>query len=335
MSATVHAMAIGSMLSAFSAASAILGVDYVAWRRRRRTVERAFSRASTSFGTIPYLDLGLRDGPVVLLSPGGGAGPDLAYAFPWMVDAGFRVLSISRPGYYGVPIQPGQTLASHADLYAEVLASLQVGPVHVFGVSAGGPAALYYAARHPTRTLTLWSAVTGRYEPNRDAMDSPLGRLVLSPRGQAVLSWALSRAGRWFPRASMKAFLRTESDLTKGEIPAVIASTLASAAGLASFRALIDATTPMTELYPGMMDELEKMGRPWSPPWDRITMPVLAAASPIDKDVSADHLDSIRTHLPHAQIFEARAGGHFVWWGDDGKTLIDATLDHWNRCVPT
>jgi len=73
--------------------------DYLVWRRERRNVERTFATATTSFGRIPYLDLGPREGEPVLFSPGGGAGIDLVHAFPWLTAAAYRVISISRPGY--------------------------------------------------------------------------------------------------------------------------------------------------------------------------------------------------------------------------------------------
>jgi len=302
--------------------------DYLVWRRERRKVERTFSIAVTSFGRIPYLDIGRRDGEPVLFSPGGGAGIDLVHAFPWLTAAGFRVVSISRPGYYGVPIDARHDLESHADLYAEVIQQLHIDRVHVFGLSAGGPSALYYAAKYPTRSLTLWSAVTGPYQPNREAMESLLGRLVLSRHGQPIVSWALSRSAQWIPAATMATFLRTESTLGDDEIRSVVAATLAEPGARAEFRAFVDSTTPMTQLYPGMMDELEKMGRPWSAPLDRIEVPIFVAASPADKDVSADHLQRIKTACPHARRFERTAGGHLIWWGADGPALVQQTLRH-------
>jgi pimeloyl-ACP methyl ester carboxylesterase len=162
-----------ALVVAVGAAGSAVG-DFLAWRRARHRAERVFRWAPTSRGRVPYLDIGSRSGPVVLFSPGGGAGVDLVRAFPWLPGAGFRVLSVARPGYHGVPLSGADDPATHADLYAEVLAAAGVRqPVHAFGVSAGGPAAALYAARHPTRSLTLWSAVTGPYTPDREAWSPP------------------------------------------------------------------------------------------------------------------------------------------------------------------
>lgn len=306
-----------------------LAFDYARWMCRRREAERAFSRVGTSRGVVPYLDLGPRSAPVVLFCPGGGAGVDLVHAFPWLLEGRYRVLSISRPGYYGVPIQPQDDLRAHADLYAEVLGCLKIRePVHVFGISAGGPSALLYAARHPTRSLTLWCAITGPYRPNREAIESPLGRLVLSRRGQALISWILGRSAQLFPRSTMATFLQTESSLEKTQIRALVDHELASPRGRKAFRAFVESTTPMPKLYEGMMDEVAKMGEAWAVPWDAIDVPVLAASSPADTDVSPEHIARLKAALPQARVLEPRAGGHFVWWGHDGATVVSATLEH-------
>ncbi|MEM9452757.1 MAG: alpha/beta hydrolase [Myxococcota bacterium] len=314
---------------------ALLLADFLRWRRGRRAVQRSFQIARVRGFDIPYLVVGPPDGPPVLLSTGGGAGIDSVHAMPWLTDAGYRLIAICRPGYYGVPLEAAPSLRAQADLYAEVLCVLGVRePVHVFGVSAGGPTALHYAAKHPTRSLLLWCAVTGRYTPNQASMDSALGRLVLFTRGQALISWLLSRSARWIPRTTMATFLRTESTLGKPQIDAVVDQTLACAAHRRRFRTFVDSTTPMTELYPGMMDELHKMGEDWTADWARIRAPTLAVASAVDKDVGADHIERVARRLPSATILEVRAGGHLVWWGREGEGVIEASLRHLARYTP-
>lgn len=311
-----------------------LAVDYLRWQRGRRRVAQTFAETNTSFGAVSYLDLGPRDGEVVLFVPGGGTGIDLVYAMPWLLRAGYRVIAIHRPGYHGVPLGDGLGFEDHAALYAEVLGQLSVGPVHVFALSAGGPSALFFAARHPTRSLTLWSAVTGSYGPNLAATQSWLGRVILSGYGQGLSSWGLARAARWCPRLLVASFLRTESHLTEPQIAALATHVLATPEGQVEFRAFVDSTTPMSRLYPGMMAELANMGRPWVAPWGDIRVPVLAAGSPVDKDVPPEHLARIRAELPTARIIEVTGGGHFVWWGADGTRVITETLRHLAAATP-
>lgn len=319
------------MIVALTVVLAVLGAvsfDHVRWRRSRRDVEHSFPRMATSIGPVPYLDIGPRDGPPALVATGGGSGIDFLHSLDWLVEAGHRVLAISRPGYYGVPIDAAPELADHADLYAEVIRALGIGRVHVLGISAGGPSALHYAARHPTCSLTLWCAVTGAYRPDEAALKSPLGRLVLSRFGQSMISWMLSRAARWMPRATMTTFLRTESRLDPDAIRELVDDELASPARRRRFSAFVDSTTPMTELYAGMMHEMERMGRDWSPDWAAIAAPTLAIASCVDADVPPTHDQRIEHNLVAARVVRVRAGGHFVWWGAEGRRVIATTLAH-------
>ncbi|MCO1657424.1 alpha/beta fold hydrolase [Pseudonocardia humida] len=204
-------------------------------------------------------------------------------------------------------------------------------PLHAFGVSAGGPAAALYAARHSTRSLTLWCAVTGPYTPNREAVESPLGRLVLSRRGQDLLSWLLARTTRGAPALALTSFLRTESSLDEAAVGEVVRHVRAHPEQLASFTAMVDSTTPMSRLHPGMMDELRAFAQDWRVPWHRIDAPVLAVHSPADDDVPVEHIDRVRAELPDARILRPSAGGHLVWLGPDGESVVRATLDHLRR----
>jgi pimeloyl-ACP methyl ester carboxylesterase len=261
------------------------------------------------------------------MATGGGAGVDLVHCVPWLPRAGFRVVAIARPGYHGVPFDLVDSLEAQADLYAAALTGLDIhDPVHVFGVSAGGPTALYFASKHPTRSLLLWSAVTGPYTPNQESMDSPLGRLILSPRGQNLISWMLARSARLATRATMKTFLEAEAMLEPAEAAAVLDHELSDPERRAEFVCFVDSTTPMSDLYTGMMGELAMMADDWSPEWSEITAPTLAVASPVDKDVSFDHAERISEVLPHAQTIHVRAGGHFVWWGEEGEAVVEESL---------
>lgn len=66
----------------------------------------------------------------------------------------FRLLSVSRPGFLGTPLESGKSLDEQADLFAAVLDELGIDKVAVFSISAGGLAAYTFAARHPDR---IWA----------------------------------------------------------------------------------------------------------------------------------------------------------------------------------
>ena len=69
-----------------------------------------------------------------------------------------------RPGYLGTPLGGNGSSEAQADVAAALLDALEVERVAVVGISAGGPGAIQFAARHPerTRALVLLSAVSRR-----------------------------------------------------------------------------------------------------------------------------------------------------------------------------
>ena len=66
-----------------------------------------------------------------------------------------QVLTLSRPGYLGTPLEVGTTPGDQAQAAAAVLDKLGIAEVTVMGASGGGPAAYTFAARYPERTLAL------------------------------------------------------------------------------------------------------------------------------------------------------------------------------------
>ena len=103
-------------------------------------------------------------GPTVLLLHGGVS--DGREWLPLMTDvaADADVVALDLPGCGGSDDPPpGCTLADLADDVAGVVAALDLGPVHLGGLSFGGGLALQVAIRHPrtVRSLLLFSAYAG------------------------------------------------------------------------------------------------------------------------------------------------------------------------------
>lgn len=72
-----------------------------------------FKSAKTVFGKVNYIDIGPAEGEVILFSSGGGAGLDLVYAFDWLVQEGFRLISINRPGYFDLEVDVVDSIEGH------------------------------------------------------------------------------------------------------------------------------------------------------------------------------------------------------------------------------
>jgi pimeloyl-ACP methyl ester carboxylesterase len=102
-----------------------------------------------------FWDTGGSGEPVVLLHPASGSALIWGYQQPAFARAGYRVISYSRPGYYGSgPLD--RTKSGIASEHLHQLADhLGLGRFHLVGSAQGGSIASDYAFSHPERLLSL------------------------------------------------------------------------------------------------------------------------------------------------------------------------------------
>src|SRR5262245_22992801 len=153
---------------------------FVSWRwRLLAQVLRGSEIAETAQGPVEFARVGT--GPVILQLHGGATGYDQTLTLSWDVhEAGFTVLTPSRPGYLRTPLTIGATPEQAADVMASLLAALRIDKVCVIGTSGGGPTALQFALRHPQRVwaLVLQSAVSQQFVEPRRSTHSLIGWVV-------------------------------------------------------------------------------------------------------------------------------------------------------------
>jgi len=278
--------------------------------------------ANTKFGAVRYAQLGPEDGEKVLFSTGGGVGYHSILAFEWLAKQGYRMICISRPGYFDLPIDTTLGLDYHADVYHEVLTALGIEEeIHVFGVSMGGLSALYYAQKYPTKSLVLWCAVSGKYLINKESANSTLGKLVLSRRGKKMISFLLKASVKLAPRSTISTFLEASAYLDNKERRAIARQVVNDPQSKREFHFFVESMTPMDSLYYGTMDEAYRAADLVGVDWSRITCPTFAVYSTIDKDVTLDHAERLEAMIPGITMMYVKAGGHYVWWGEEGKEV--------------
>ncbi len=322
------------IIVAFFIILAIILVGYVDFLRflfHRKKVAHSFSEASTKFGLIQYLDIGPKDAPAILFSTGGGAGIDSVYMLDWLVRSGYRLIAVNRPGYYNLPANAVSSIRGHADIYKAVIDFLDIKEVNVFGVSIGALSSLYYAQSYSVKSMVLWSPVTGQYRPKKEALDTAFAKLFLSPKMQDFISWLLRRTMDFFPRIILVNLVHAEAEMEKKAIKTVVASILNDPQEKKRAIQFIHSLAPMSKIYPGMMDELKKSAKEQTIDWNKIDLPVLTYASTIDKDVTQDHFSRLTENLINGECRLVKGGGHFVWWGPEGKEVQSETLKFFNQ----
>jgi len=265
--------------------------------------------AQTSKGPIEYTLMG--HGPVLLACHGTSANCYSTEPLELLVEAGFSLLTPSRPGYGRTPLAVGRSNAQAAEALAALLDHLEIETCSVIAISGGGPTGIAFAARFPRRIehLVLMAAVSQpEQRPNEPSYQSQMAfygplhslqwgmlRLIsnLSPRGMA--------------RQTLAIFSSHDPAEALGRLsPGGIESIRRFYQGQSSrWGALNDATHTVRE------DLLQA-----------ISVPVLVIHSREDRSVPFSHAEWSMQNIPQAILCEAGFAGHFIWVGPDYQAIL-------------
>jgi 2-hydroxy-6-oxonona-2,4-dienedioate hydrolase len=102
----------------------------------------------------------------VIHGAGGGFDQGLELAQP-LIDAGFRVIAVSRFGYLRTPMPAVASPEAQADAHACLLEALKIERTAVIGGSADAPSAMQLCLRHPERCSALVLLFPMAFAPNR------------------------------------------------------------------------------------------------------------------------------------------------------------------------
>src|SRR5262245_13055488 len=236
------------------AAIALVAFGLRVWVRRWLTTRRRMASADsrivqTSLGPVEYGTRG--EGPVILHFHGGNVGHNGWFFLEHLVLAGYQVLTPDRPGYLGTPIDNGGSPEQQADLAAALLERLGIERVAVVGISAGGPGAIEFAARHASRVdaPVLLSAISPRTPLSDDQLGSTLGRLVMTPRFQDITYFLIHQAMTRLTASSMQDFVKTETTYDEVVGKRLIERILADPGQKRQVLLLADAMVPATSRF--------------------------------------------------------------------------------------
>ena len=265
-------------------------VSFQRWKRQTMTqIQSASTLAVTALGPIEYQSQG--EGPALLIAHGSPGGYDQGVAFAKLLSSEKHTnIAISRPGYLRTPLASGYTPEEQADLYTALLDTLGIAQATIIGFSGGGPSALQFAIRHPTRCqgLVMISGVTQRYSENEFLAAMPL-----------PLRWLKRIYGRI---------------TTTGPIIFLL---------LPFARLLPKAFAPVdmlnsAMLYPlrqsGYQNDLAQFEKITNYPLERIAAPTFILHGTCDNDVTFDHAEYLAQRAPHAQLYPIKGGTHMAFF---------------------
>jgi pimeloyl-ACP methyl ester carboxylesterase len=226
-----------------------------------------------------------------------------------LLDLGFRVLAVSRPGYGRTPVSTARTRTGFGDVVAQLCQYLEIDRLAaVVGMSHGGPSAVALAAGHPelVERLILESPVSSLPWPRRAVR---VGAHVGLNSRTAPLTWRLTGA---LARRAPGVFLRIM----------LLALSTGSGSRVLADLSLAD-RVEVLELFRSMQASrgfLHDLREPVDPRLEaRVRCPTLIIASRGDGQVPPRHAEHLRRHIHGATLVWSHAPSHLIWFGSSAR----------------
>jgi pimeloyl-ACP methyl ester carboxylesterase len=276
---------------------------------RARLASVPCDAVETRWGTVQYLDQG--EGLPFLLSHGVLGGYDnVRELIDLYVGKDGRAIGPSRFGYLGSTMPNDATPADQADAYAALLDQLQLDRVVMIGFSAGGPAAIQFALRHPERAHAL--ILMSSYLPG---MGARAVAKALHPLIRAVAGW---QRGWWLLKRFRPERLARTMGVPRGW----------NASRDPDFLAVREALFPITPKRFGIaFDALVSEPASNGFPLEDIRVPTLLVHAADDPLAPYEHVPGAAVRIRGARLVTLQHGGHlFLQHADEVRGAVRAFL---------
>jgi pimeloyl-ACP methyl ester carboxylesterase len=295
-------------------------------------------QAEVDGGRITYAMQGPEQGPLVLYFHGWG--DDYRVVLPLeypLIDAGFRLLVMHRPGYAGTA-QYGRigsrtvdrrTADGNARTAAGLLDRLLgagMWRTRVIGTSGGAPAALAFASLYPRQTLAL-VIQCGVTQPWTDVRYVPQLFHDNYLTAFRQFGWAGDKVSQVIFGLLVK--LRENYLKDADKIEALAGGRLAAIRDEPAYGSVI--ATILREDAGNRSGELSDalnifFSRTEYLRWQDVKAPVLIIHDPLDPFVPFAHAEEAKRRLPRARLESLQLGGHILWLGRDARAMHEARV---------
>ena len=259
----------------------------------------------TDLGPVTVVREG--QGPPVLFIHGSPGGWDSSAVMGrFLVDAGFEVISPSRPGYPGTPLLERTGIDQQADLHASLLDALEIPASGLITWSGGGPSGYRLAVLHPERVsaLVAFASVSGHWEPPASGIDE---RLI---EDTDFGNWILRFMTRHAPKSTISSTLAAEGDLDRKEVRALVAEAMEDENQRDVVLTMAAVVADHKHRREGLDNDYAGFAAIESLQLERITAPVLVIHGDADADVPYEHGRFAASTIPGARFETMDRGTH-------------------------
>jgi pimeloyl-ACP methyl ester carboxylesterase len=278
-------------------------------------------------GNVSYVVQGKADGPLLLYFHGWG--DDYRVVLPLeypLVDAGFRILVMHRPGYMGTALEANinrQTADGAARTAAALLNELfgERQMVSVIGMSGGCPTALAFASlyAHRTRRLVLQAGVSRPWTDER----------YVPPKFRDAYNTAYQQFGWAGDQVSQVIFgslvaVRESLQKEGQDVAGIVGARLDEAKADPAFAAALACI--MRDDKQNVAGELNDarnifLAKDDYCRWDAVRAPTLVIHDPEDPLVPIVHAQEAARHLKGSRLRPYRLAGHLIYVGKDAQKM--------------
>jgi pimeloyl-ACP methyl ester carboxylesterase len=278
-------------------------------------------------GNVSYVMAGKPERPLILYFHGWG--DDYRVVLPLeypLMDAGFRVLVMHRPGYMGTSLEgnvdrhsPDGAARTAAALLTELFGERE--KALVVGMSGGCPTALAFAGLFPhrTRRLVLEAGVSCPWTDER----------YVPARFRDAYNTAYKRFGWTGDQVSEVIFgslvaVREATQKDDQDVAGIVGSRLQEARADPAFAATLGRIMrDEKQNASGKLNDARNifLAKSGYCQWDAITAPTLIIHDPEDPLVPLVHAEEAARHIKGAKLRTYSLGGHLIYVGIDAAKM--------------
>ncbi|OGN93204.1 MAG: hypothetical protein A2Z71_01905 [Chloroflexi bacterium RBG_13_50_21] len=260
--------------------------------------------AQTSKGRIEYTLLGR--GPVVIVCHGTSSDCFSTELSQPLVDAGFCVLTPSRPGYGRTSLSVGRSAGEATEGLIALLDGLTIQTCSVIAISGGGPTGVTLAARLPLRVIRLILAEAISQPENRPNEPSYKNQMAFYGPMHGVMWRMLGLLGRVSPRSMARQTLSIFSTHDPDEALSKLSDQ--------EIKSICQFYQGRSSRKGALNDATHTVGAELL---QSVQQPTLVIHSREDKSVPFSHAEWSLKNIPQSTLSEAGFTGHFFWIGPE------------------
>jgi pimeloyl-ACP methyl ester carboxylesterase len=260
--------------------------------------------AQTSKGRIEYTWLG--NGPVVLVCHGTSSNCFSTEMTKPLIDAGFRVLMPSRPGYGRTPSSLGKSATDASKALVALLDDLGIQSCSVIAISGGGPTGLVLASSYPQRVnrLILLEAIS--WTENRQNDSAFKDQMAFYGPMHNVMWGMLGFMSRLSPRSMARQTLTLFSTHNLEDALSKLSSS--------DINDICRFYRGRSSRQGALNDATHTVG---AEILHEIRQPTLVIHSREDKSIPFSHAEWSIKNIHQTELYESGFTGHFFWIGPD------------------